>query len=385
MAEPLLVARAVGTLVTELGRFAADRIAPGGTVPDRPSGITAPWLEGVMDLAPGTLHGVTVVSQDSGTAARARLALDAAPGAEVPTHVFLKLAPRDAQQRVMMNVVGLGAREVLFYRAAAPDVPVRVPRCCGIAVDARRGRNVIVLEDLVGATFRDVREHLDAAQVEAVVDALARLHAAFWGSPRLHGDLAALTPLRASPVMSVLGSTVIRRWVAAPKATAAELVPADVVRKSRVLTDNIEAVDRYWNAQPATLTHGDPHLGNLFFEGAAPGFLDWQVCHRGAGIRDVAYAVTAALEPELARKAERSLLERYVDGLAAAGVKTDIEAQWLAYRAVATEFYVAAVSTASSGERMQSADIMRVGVERAVAAVEALDSFAALSELTGLP
>jgi len=184
--------------------------------------------------------------------------------------------------------------------------------------------------------------------------------------------------------MSFLGSTVIRRWVAAPKGIAAELVPANVLAQSRVLTDNIEAVDRFWTTRPQTLTHGDPHLGNLFFEGAAPGFLDWQVAHRGAGIRDVAYAITAALEPELARTLERPLLERYVDGLAAAGVRTDLEAQWLAYRAVATEFYVAAVSTASSGERMQAADIMRVGVERAVAAVDALDSFAALEQVANL-
>lgn len=54
---------------------------------------------------------------------------------------------------------------------------------------------------------------------------------------------------------------------------------------------------------------------------------------------------------------------------------------WALYRAAVTEWFLAAVCTAEAGDRMQSLEISRVGVERAVAAVGAHDSFALLSDL----
>ena len=58
---------------------------------------------------------------------------------------------------------------------------------------------------------------------------------------------------------------------------------------------------------------------------------------------------------------------------------------WTLYRAAITEPWLAFVCTAEAGERMQSFEISRVGVERAVAAVEAHDSFTVLRSLIDAP
>ncbi|GAA0234124.1 phosphotransferase [Cryptosporangium japonicum] len=348
-----------------------------GRLPDRADRVSAEWLSSALGRP---VRSVSVLSQDSGTAARARIALDAEPG-----RVFVKLTPRDVRQQVLMNVVGLGHREVLFYRAVGADVPIRVPRCHAAFEDPSLGRIVLVLEDLTGrATFRDVRDGVGVAEAEAVVDALAGLHAALWESPRLTGALAGLGPLRRSPVVGVFGRALVRRALGRPAGPVADLVPADLVRRGRVVAENLEAIDEFWAAQPRTLTHGDPHLGNLFFEGDAPGFLDWQVATVCPGIRDVAYFLVTSLAPTTAREHERRLVDRYAQRLAAAGVEADPAPLWTAYRAIAAEPYIAALATAGAGERMQPRAVARSAVARAAAAVQALDTFDAIADLVGV-
>ncbi|SHN46490.1 phosphotransferase family protein [Cryptosporangium aurantiacum] len=383
--NPSLALRCAATLGREVARCGASRVVR-GRLPDRGSRVTTGWLEAALGLPSGALRSIDLVSEDSGTAARARFALDVRPGHDAPSHVFLKLTPHNFAQHVMMNVVGLGTREALFYRAVAPHVPIRVPGCHAVRVDPALGRIALVLEDLSGrATFRDVRDDVSLREAEAVVDAFADLHAALWESPRLSGELAPLGPLRLrSPVVGYLGGAVVRRGLAKPAASVTDLIPADVVRRSRVLYENLPAVDAYWAAQPQTLTHGDPHLGNLFFEGPTPGFLDWQVATIGPGVRDVVYFVVTAMRVPEARKHERDLVERYAARLGAAGVAANPETLWTSYRALAAEAYIAAVATAGAGERMQSREVARSGVQRAAAAVEALDTFEVLADLVGL-
>ncbi len=376
-----LVARSVGLVTREMARCALDRLVPlACEVPHRSAGLTATWLEAAMDLPAGTIRSVSVLDEHHGTAARARVAIEADPSAGLPRHLFVKFTPRNFQQHVLMNVMDLGVREVLFYRAVAGAAPIRVPRCYAVQVDTRRGRNAMVLEDLSGAArFRDIREPCDADEAGAVTDALADLHAAFWESERFAGDLAPLVA-RSAPA-TFLGELFVRRILGDLKGQAADLVPPEVQRGSRVLLDQKQAVDAFWAAEPRTLIHGDTHLGNLFFEDAAPGFLDWQAVMAGPGIRDLAYFVIASVDAPRARDIERSLVDRYAQRLAGNGVDTDADHLWTRYRAAVAELYISAVVTSGTGERMQAQAVSRVGVERVVAAVQALDTFEVLAAL----
>jgi aminoglycoside/choline kinase family phosphotransferase len=374
-------ARTAGLVATEVVRCAVDKVAPGRDgLPMRPAELTPRWLEGALGLPPGTVRAVHVVDDDHGTAARARIAVDADPAAGLPDHLFVKYTPPVLAQRVLMNVMDLGTREVLFYDAVAADVPVRVPRSHAVQHDPRRGRNVMVLEDLAPtARFRDLTEPISAEEAFAVADALADLHAAFWESDRFRGDLALL--VTRSDGANHLADVLVPRLVTKPRGPAAELISPATRDASRVLLDRRAEIEDFWRNEPRTLTHGDPHLGNLFFEGAAPGFLDWQATMAGPGIRDVAYFLNASVDVPVAREIERDLVARYAQRLVVNGVAVDPEAAWTRYRAAISEFYIAAVVTAGTSERMQRHEVTRAGVERAVAGAEANDTFAVLDRL----
>lgn len=376
-----LTARGMGLVMREASRAALDRRRPStGPVPLHPSGVTPRWLESTLGLRHGSVRSVALLDEDSGTAARARIAIEADPAAGLPEVAFVKSMPRNYLQHVLMNAFDLGTREVHAYRALGDEPPVRIPRCYAAVVDDRRHRNIMILEDLgPSARFRTVADSLSAQEAEAMVDALADLHAAYWESGRFTRDMAPLAGR--SGVANALGDVIRRQLLGKPRGAAAELVPGWMRHQSRIFFEQSERIDAFWARQPQTLIHGDPHLGNLFFIGDAPGLLDWQVATINAGIRDVAYFATASVSPDLLRSLERGLVERYAARLGAAGVEVDVEGQWTLYRAGVTELYLAAVSTAGSGERMQPAEVSRAGVERAVAAVEAHDSFELLADL----
>lgn len=82
---------------------------------------------------------------------------------------------------------------MLAYKAFGDDPPVRTPRCYLAREDRLRRRSILLLEDLSAtAEFRTVADSVTAAEAEAVVDALAGLHARFWNSDRFDGDLRQL-------------------------------------------------------------------------------------------------------------------------------------------------------------------------------------------------
>jgi hypothetical protein len=77
-----------------------------------------------------------VLDEHHGTAGRVRIGIDVRPGLDLPDTLFVKLTPRSAVQRLMMQVFALGRREVLFYSAVASDAPVSC-RYRNIAISVR--------------------------------------------------------------------------------------------------------------------------------------------------------------------------------------------------------------------------------------------------------
>ena len=154
-----LAARGIALVSTEAARAGYSRVFAGsGPVPTRARGLTPEWLEGAMGLPAGAISAVSVLHEDSGTAGRARLRLEAGAGSDAPGTVFVKLTPTAYAQHMIMLLFGLGTREVQVYRGIAADLPVRVPHCYAAVLDERRGRDAIVLEDLSEtARFRDIR------------------------------------------------------------------------------------------------------------------------------------------------------------------------------------------------------------------------------------
>ena len=166
------------------------------------------------------------------------------------------------------------------------------------------------------------------------------------------------------------------------KGQAADIVPEPIKRQGRILFERSADIDAFWASQPQTVIHGDTHLGNLFFEGDSPGFIDWQV----ATARAWASATSRTSPPD---RWNRSCCARSNAAWSSATPRASTPrasrstsiACGPSYRVGATEFYTSVVAASEAGERAQDPEICRVGVERAVAAIEAHDSLTVLATL----
>jgi aminoglycoside phosphotransferase (APT) family kinase protein len=126
--------------------------------------------------------------------------------------------------------------------------------------------------------------------------------------------------------------------------------------------------------------HGDSHPGNTYFREGIAGLLDWQVVRRGHPSRDLTYTIVLGLPTADRRTAERDLLDVYAKAFASAGgPEFDRNELWLRYRQAVTYAYVSPLTVAGLGG-MQTDEICMEGLARAVAALEDLETVAALRQ-----
>ncbi len=355
------------------GRVATDAVVGGRFgLPRSADEITPAVLSRVMGT---TVRSVRVLSRDAGTSSRARLVLT---GKNVPESVFVKVAAQTAATRLMGELGRLGHTEVRFYRQLAPQV-IGVPYCYGAAFDPWTGRYLLVLEDLPAESceFPDTLHPLSTDQAGLIVELLAELHATFWGRlPRDgRGPLGWLyTP--SGDVTSLLTGSLMHTSIKrlAERASSVD-VPVDA---GAFIADNYRAVAALIDTPPHTVMHGDAHPGNMYFHGGKAGLLDWQAVRRGHPSRELAYTLITSLTPEDRRASQRELLDDYRRALVAAGgPELDRDDLWLRFRQGALYAYVAPLITTGMGG-MQVDDIAMEGLRRGVAALDDLETVAAL-------
>ncbi len=341
-----------------------DRLGLPRTVED----ITPAVLTKVMGA---TVRSVRVLGSDAGTSSRARLVLT---GSGVPESVFVKLAAQTAATRLMGELGRLGHTEVRFYSELASQV-VGVPNAYGAAFDTWTGRYLLVLEELpASCEFPDTLHPISIDQASLVIELLANLHATFWDRlPRDgRGPLGWLyTP--SGDVTSLLTGSLMNTSI--KRLAERTSIP---VENGRFIAENYRAVAALIDTGPHTVTHGDAHPGNMYFQGGKAGLLDWQAVRRGHPSRELAYTLITSLTPEDRQAFQRELLDDYRRALAAAGgPELDREDLWLRYRQAALYAYVAPLITAGMGG-MQVEDIAMEGVRRGVAALDDLGTIPAL-------
>jgi hypothetical protein len=365
---------------------AAARLRP-GALPGDVAQVTPGWLtRALQPIAEGVV--VSRVEADaitSGTTSRARLRLEyEGPGrrTDLPDTMFVKLAPRDLASRLFVSLFGLGRSEVDFYRSARPGLPVRAPQVYFAAAAPRGARFALLLEDLAasGCRFADVTSPSDPERASAVMRALARLHASFWESPRLHGDLARLRRNSPGDPAFRIGRILCDLSVRPALRRFGELVPEELKRAAGFVAQRRLALESLWARPPLTLIHGDAHLGNLFFDGEQVGFLDWQVAQPGQGLRDVSYFLTNSVAVPTRRAHGEELIRVYLAALAeAGGPLVPFSVAWEQHRLHALYTWISCIVTAAAAT-FQSESVVRAGLERSSAAVMDLDSLGALRE-----
>jgi Ser/Thr protein kinase RdoA (MazF antagonist) len=353
-----------------IGRVTTDAVVGGRLgLPRTVEDIDAAVLSKVMGT---TVRSVRVLGSHAGTSSRARLVLT---GNGVPESVFVKIAAKTAATRLMGELGRLGHTEVRFYGQLAPQL-IGVPNAYGAAFDAWTGRYLLVLEDLPAESyeFPDTLHPLSPDQASLIVELLAELHATFWDRlPRDgRGPLGWLyTP--SGDVTSLLTGSLMNTSM--KRLAERTTIPVD---KGRFIADNYRAVAALIDTPPHTVMHGDAHPGNMYFYGGKAGLLDWQAVRRGHPSRELAYTLITSLTPEDRRATQRDLLDHYRRALAAAGgPDLNRDDLWLRYRQGALYGYVAPLITAGMGG-MQVEDIATEGLRRGVAALDDLETVAAL-------
>jgi hypothetical protein len=342
--------------------------------------IDADWLTSVLAAKDSAARILSIEDRGgtSGTTDRRSLGVtwnEAGTEAGLPTRLFVKGTSRSAKNRTMVAALSMALQEVRFYEQVRPHLGDIAPRAYSMRA-GHGARFLLVLEDLTEGGARPVTAG-DQPTVEhagGVLDALAQLHAKFWRSPRLEGDLAWAAPMVGRPGFELLAGQfrrVRRRFLAESEQRR---VSPRARRMLGILNDRDREIYRSWSDGPQTLVHGDPHMGNTYAlpDGRA-GLLDWQVVFRTRGVREISYCLVPSLDTELRRTHERGLLRRYLDGLQAAGVKDPpcFDEAWNDYRFFAHDAWDSvALTILWSG--LHPPDALEVAYQRCCAAVEDL-------------
>jgi len=326
-------------------------------VQTRNPGVTVSGFE-LLDIK---RYGEEMVS----TSDRVKMRLEYAPGAPetLPTRLAIKM------KRSCDAVLGeLYANEVDFYVRLQPELNIETPVAAGGVCDKASALYYLLLEDvsLRGAVFPTALRDNDVADVRAVLDQLAKLHARFWNSPRLKTDLAWYqTHVRGSltDMFDTLLPLVIAENVATFEPT--RQIVSDLGGDVPALHRGLRTLQRHQARLPQTVLHGDCHVGNTYLlpDGTA-GLLDFQLTAIGAWIHDVNYLIVTTLPAEVRRQHERMLLDYYLDRLAEAGVvePPSREEAWLEYRrAIYWSLYVGWLPTSpvNYGDALTSENLKR--------------------------
>ena len=347
------------------------------------AGIDARWLGEA--LSAGGIAKVGLAGGHSGTTTRERITIEGVDGAAppgLPDRFFVKLTPVSAATQLFGALFGLGRTEVRFYDEIAADVPIPLPRHFVARAAERGGRFVLLLEDLEARGCRFPAGQLDLADARAIVQALGRLHAAFWESPRFHGDLSWVRRFENRDNIAIENWMSARANLPSIERFTAE-VSADVRTRSHEIHLHRERLEAYWSEGPRTLLHGDAHMGNLFFDGERAGYFDWQVVQCGQGIRDVCYWMTNSLETGLRRAHEEELVALYLETLRRGGVcgpGVDPDWVWERYRAHTLYVWIASSVTAAT-PGLQPEEVARAAMQRTSAAIDDHGAFELLDEI----
>ena len=355
--------------------------------PDDLDGLTPEVLSAALaDRAPDVVvDAVDIVSATrcgdgvASTADRVVLDLEYRPGtaAGLPRRLVLKtmLASPHAPDAMYRN-------EVRFYRELRAGLDIETPAGFASHFDPSTGRFGLLLEDLTarGARFPSALDDVSLDEVRSILGHLATLHARFWDSPRFDADLAwVATPTSGGmfEVFDAIGLDLIEDQVSRHPRKAELIAPLG--RSLPQLWEQLWRVQRAHTVAPTTLLHGDPHLGNTYLlPGEQGGLLDWQLLMRGSWAHDVTYLMVTALDSEVRRRHQRDLLAEYLERLAAAGLEgvPSLPVAFGQYRAAALWGLV--IGWLICPPENYGWPITEANISRTVAAVEDLETFAAI-------
>lgn len=360
-------------------------------IPTGPQEITADWLTralhegGALRKARVTGFEVETISEGVGLVGqvvRVTPHYDR-PEEGAPVSLVAKFPSAIPENRFIGHMFRFYEREVRFYETIAAEVGIATPRRYYSDMDLERGDYVLLLEDLApGRRLGDQVSSCPLEEAELAVREAARLHAAWWQSPRL--EELDWMPYVDDPINKAAQVPFQQAWEPFLHRFGDRL-PSWLPEAARKLEGNIGNILERFARPPRTIVHGDYRLDNMFFgeEHGRPSLavIDWQITCRGRAVFDVAYFTCTSLDVELRRRHGLDLLRLYHRTLEEAGVQGySFEECLTEYRMGAFFCLVYAVITGGTMDwaNERGAALATAMVDRTVSAIAELEAVDAI-------
>jgi hypothetical protein len=245
-----------------------------------------------------------------------------------PDSLVVKFHSKSASIRERFENFGIYEKEIRFYQFVDTVIDLPVPICYAAEYDAHSGDFVLLLEDLSAA--RPAYGEVDpVSDIRTALPQLAKIHAQFWGDPRLQRFDWVVKPTEASTSASEKAE-----WadnLSKVKSEYRNLWPDRAWRTCDQITENWDDIMRCVNRDTHTLVHTDAHLGQMFFPTEdLPRYIlfDWQYPCKSLAAEDVTHLIVDETSTEQRREFEAELVDLYYHSLCAAGV-TDLSRERL--------------------------------------------------------
>ncbi len=304
-----------------------------------PHQVTPAWLAGVLRASGALPRGDVIAVQATVEPPRNSTIVRLAPS-------YSEDAPPTAPARLLLKLSRLqgaepsltGERrqaEVEFYNgiaSAMPDPPLA--RCYSAVYSPAAGAAHLLFDDLSLTHYAAKSvERVDRPAGEALMRALAEIHAFWWEHPAL-GDIAV------RPYQGRIDADIaeMREWFARFADFLGDQLSPEWRRSyERVLSDLPRLLRRLTDGRPLTLIHGDANLSNVLLPRDAARdramIIDWEFWNISYVGEDLAN-IMALFWPRGQRQAlELPLLSAYHTALVRLGVPNyDWPALWYDYR-----------------------------------------------------
>ena len=288
--------------------------------------VTAEWLTGVLrrhdPVQPVTVGAVRIVLQKRlpySTIIRLSAKYDDPP-ANLPHDFVLKLAPGKITDPTTVDV---GRAEVEFYQSVAPGLPCPpLIECFDTGYSADSGRSHILMRDLSDTHSQPEQNQAPSPEMSRLaVEALARVHAAWWNSPELGNSIGKL-----------FDEAALASFIDNLESSVTDFIDRSGVLLTREQLDaydlmlkNAEQIwGRLMHREGLTVTHGDCHWWNYLYprdpQTDAVHIFDWHLWHVDLGARDLAFLLALGGFAEPRPDLENGLLRAYRNKLSECGV-----------------------------------------------------------------
>jgi hypothetical protein len=296
------------------------------TLPATPAELTPALLNGLLalELDGGTITSVEAHDIGEGTGifgqiARLDLDVDGHAGS-APRSVVAKMACTEPANLEVAMMLGLYDREIKMFERVLDETPITTP-VCHAAVQQDDGAFLLLLEDMsVAYDVGDQVVGATLAQAEAAIDALAGMHAHWWGRAEL--DAMDWLPVPNAPQYVAAVPNIYRAGLPVLETEWADRVPPTAIDVARSVDPQFEDLLHRTAGGPTTLIHTDTRLDNIFFSKTddSVAFIDFQLALRGRAVADIAYLIGTSVPHELGREHWEQLLRRWHAAVRSRGV-----------------------------------------------------------------